>query len=407
MPHSTIDNCRKDFPSLSKQYNGRPLIYLDGPAGSQIPQTVIDAMIGYYKSSNANTHGAFITSRDTDTVLARTRDKVAAYLGAESPNTISFGQNMTSLTYSLSRAIGRALNSGEEIIITALDHEANRGPWLALEDFGIVIREVRMQPNGTLDYRDLKEKVNPRTRLIALGYCSNALGTVNNVQMVRELADKVGAWLLLDAVHYAAHFPIDVQTIGCDFLLCSAYKFYGPHVGLLYSKPGLLDLLPIDRLRTQEQTAPYLIETGTLNHAALAGVSATIDYIASFGSGNSYREKIMDAMTTISSYEHGLGAKLYFGLSSMPGVKIQGLDFKNPHRAPTVSFFVEGMTAHQLCEKLSERSICAWDGHFYAIRTMEMLGLLEKEGVTRLGVLVYNTPEEIDYTISAIKEIIP
>ncbi|MCZ6520840.1 MAG: aminotransferase class V-fold PLP-dependent enzyme, partial [Bacteroidetes bacterium] len=318
-----------------------------------------------------------------------------------------FGQNMTSLTYSLSRAMGRMMKSGEEIIITALDHEANRGPWLALEESGIVIREVRMQPNGILDYRDLKEKVNPHTRLIALGYCSNALGTVNNVQMARELADKVGAWLLLDAVHYAAHFPIDVQTIGCDFLLCSAYKFYGPHVGMLYSKPGLLDLLPVDRLRTQEQAAPYLIETGTLNHAALAGVSATIDYIASFGSGNNYREKIVDAMETISGYEHRLGEQLYRGLSSMHGVKIQGVDFMDSQRAPTISFLVEGMTASQLCEKLSERSICAWDGHFYAIRAMEMLGLQEKGGVTRLGVLVYNTLEEIDYTISAINEIIP
>ena len=246
-------NIRDQFPSLKRKINGKSVVYLDGPAGTQVPQRVIDAISDYYKTSNANTHGQFASSHETDQMIQEVRNKLAVFLGAESADCISFGQNMTTLNYSLSRAIGRVLQPGDEILITQLDHEANRGPWLALRENGVVVREVRMQPNGTLDYDDMANKLNERTRLVAMGYASNLFGTVNEVEKVRDMTYQNGSWLLLDAVHAAPHMTMDVGAVDCDFLLCSAYKFYGPHVGILYARPGLLDSLPTDRLRTQEQ----------------------------------------------------------------------------------------------------------------------------------------------------------
>src|SRR6478609_150261 len=264
---------RSLFPSLQRLHNTQPLIYFDGPGGTQVPQSVIDAISNYYKRSNSNTHGEFITTNETDQIIRDMRYAVAALLGAENPETISIGQNMTTLNFALARGIARFLQPGDEVLITQLDHEGNRGPWLMLREFGMIVREVKVLPNGTLDYEDFAAKANERTRVIAMGLASNALGTVNNVKLGRELAYRSGAWLVLDAVAYAPHFEINVQELGCDFLLCSAYKFYGPHIGLLYSRPGLLDRLNTDRLRTAGQMAPDKIETGTLNHAAIAGVT--------------------------------------------------------------------------------------------------------------------------------------
>jgi len=274
---------RGDFPALERTVDDRPIAYLDGPAGTQVPRAVIDAITCYYEKCNANSHGEFVTSRESDLLVHETREAAAAFLGAPSWREVSFGQNMTTLAFSLSRALVREWQPGDEVVITQLDHEANRGPWLSLEERGIVVREVAVQPDGRLDYSDLERKVTSRTRLVALGLASNALGTVNDVAYARRLASSVGAYLLLDAVHYAAHFPVDVTALDTDFLLCSAYKFYGPHVGLLYCRPGLLDRLRTDKLRVQEDEAPFKIETGTLNHAALAGVKAAIEYIASWG----------------------------------------------------------------------------------------------------------------------------
>ena len=262
---------RSQFPSLLRKHNNEPLIFLDGPAGTQVPQPVINAISEYYSKSNANTHGAFVTARETDKVIEGMRERMAALIGAEGPETISIGQNTTTLNFALARALSRVLKPGDEVLITQLDHEANRGPWLTLRDFGIHVREVNLLPTGVLDYDDFASKINERTRLVCMGMSSNCIGTVNNFNLVRQLAYKHNAWLLLDAVHYAPHFYIDVQSIGCDFLLCSAYKFYGPHVGLLYTKPGVLDRLPTDRLRTAAQAAPSCIETGTLNHASYCG----------------------------------------------------------------------------------------------------------------------------------------
>ena len=397
---------RQQFPALQRQHNGNTLVFMDGPGGTQVPQQVIDAISNYYRMSNANTHGAFITAQETDEVLDGAREAVAHFLGAEGPNTISFGQNMTTLNYSLSRAIGRMLQAGDEVLITQLDHEGNRGPWLSLREQGIVVKEVKLKQDGVLDYDDMAAQLSERTRLVALGYASNFMGTVNDVKKARELAYRAGAWLLLDAVHYAPHFPVDVQKAGCDFLLCSAYKFYGPHVGILYSRPGLLDRLPTDRLRTAAQHAPFSIETGTLNHAAIAGVKAAVDFIGSFGKGDHYREKVVDAMKRIHQHEIALATQLYEGLRSLKGVKIIGQPMDAPLRAPTLAVRTKGIRPHLVCERLASRNILAWDGHFYAIRAAEVLGLLEKGGVTRLGISAYTSEEDVERVIAAFGDLV-
>ena len=395
---------RSHFPSLQRQHNGKPLIYLDGPAGTQAPRQVITAISRYYETSNANTHGQFVTTHETDAMMDGVREKMAAFLGAEGPHTISLGQNMTTLNYSLSHAIGRVLNPGDEILITQLDHESNREPWLALRSKGVVVREVKLLPDGTLDYEDFKQKINERTRLVAMGYAANIFGTVNDATLVRRLTYEAGAWLLLDAVHYAPHLPVDVQAVGCDFLLCSAYKFYGPHVGILYAREGLLDRLPTDRLRTAQQHAPYSIETGTLNHAAMAGVGAAVDFIASFGQGETLREKLASAMQAIRKRERERFIQLFEGLKSIPGLAIYGPPAGVPLRAPTVSFTMKNKTAEQICRELGQENILAWDGHFYAIRATEVLGLLEKGGVTRMGISMYTTEEEIKAVLEVVRK---
>ncbi len=397
---------RSDFPSLGRTYNGHPVVFLDGPAGTQVPRDVITAIADYYGTSNANTHGMFPASTETDALIIATRETVAAFLGAPSGETVSFGANMTTLCFSLSRAIGRSLRAGDEVLITQLDHEANRGPWLSLREQGIVVREISLRPDATLDYDDFRAKVNERTRLVALGWASNAFGTVNDVSFAREITYAAGAWLLVDAVHYAPHFAIDVSRTGVDFLLCSAYKFYGPHVGILYAREGLLDQLPTDRLRTQEARAPHRIETGTLNHAALAGVRAAIEYIASCGRGADLRSRLVDAMRVIGEHERALGTRLYDGLRGIPGVTVHGLSFASPRRAPTLACSIGHHHPDVVATKLAGRGISAWNGHFYAIRPMEILGLHERGGVVRLGVSLYTSPEDIDRALAAIHAIV-
>lgn len=398
--------CRDDFPALAREWNGRTLAYLDGPAGTQVPHMVIDAIGDYYRTSNANTHGMFVTTHETDALIAATREAVAALLGAPSGREISFGQNMTTLAYSLSRgALARALKPGDEVVITQLDHEANRGPWLTLEERGIAVREVALRPDGTLDPEDMARRIGPRTRLFALGMSSNALGTVNDIALARRLTRDVGAWLLLDAVHYAPHFPIDVNALDADFLLCSAYKFYGPHVGLLYTRPGLLERLEPDRLRTQEQTAPDRIETGTLNHAALAGVKAAIEYIASWGTGATLRARLLSAMSAIAAWEHGLARDYDAAVRRIPGVRRHGPDFGSGLRAPTVAITIDGVTAEEAARRLGDEGVLVWDGNFFARRPIEVLGLLEGGGVLRAGISMYNTREEVGRLIDGVERI--
>ena len=396
---------RDFFPSIVRaDHNNNQIIYFDGPGGTQVPIQVIEAISQYYIRSNANTHGEFITSQETDKVMDDLRLKMSEFLGSESPDTISIGQNMTSLNYSLARALAKKFNSGDEVIITELDHEANRGPWRVLEEAGIKLIEVSLLQNGALDYEDFRNKINDKTVMVCMGMSSNALGTLNDFVAVKSFLPQ-NCLFLLDAVHYAPHFSINVKELGCDFLLCSAYKFYGPHVGFLYSKPGLLEQLETDRLVVQDQKAPYIIETGTLNHAACAGVSAAIDFIANIGEGNSFRDKLIDAFSKISSHEFALAKHLYESINSLNKVNVVGKDFSDTKRTPTVSFVHSDHTPQEICRALASENICAWDGHFYALKAIQKLGLEEMGGVTRLGISIYNTKEEVERVVSVISKL--
>ncbi|HQU34300.1 MAG TPA: cysteine desulfurase-like protein [Thermoanaerobaculaceae bacterium] len=407
MPFSATDveRCRMDFPALARAENGVPLAFLDGPAGSQVPERVIAAVAQYYRTCNANTHGAFVTSRESDGMIGGARAAVAAFLGAPSWREISFGANMTTLNFALAHALGREMKAGDEVVITELDHEANRGPWLGLQERGAVVREVALFPDGRLDHDDMRAKITARTRVVAIGYSSNALGTVNDVPLARELARAVGARLVVDAVHYAPHFPLDVVALDPDFLLCSAYKFYGPHVGILYARPGALDGLRTDKLRTQEDSAPYRIETGTLNHAAIAGVRAAVDYIASWGEGATLRERLVSAMTAIGAHEHELAAFYWDSVRKLPGVTAWGQDFSSPRRAPTVSVTIAGVRPDAAAAALGEKGLLVWDGDFYAARAIEVLGLAERGGVLRTGISMYNTRAEVERLLAGVAEL--
>lgn len=396
---------REAFPSLSlRDKNNNQIIYLDGPGGTQVPNSVIDGISEYYKKHNANTHGEFGTSIETDKIMSTLRDKVSILLNAEDKNCISIGQNMTTLNFQLARGLSKMFKEGDEVIITALDHEANRGPWKIFEEKGIKLIEINLLLNGELDYNDFENKINSKTVMIAMGMSSNALGTINDFEKIRKLTLNKKILLLLDAVHYAPHFTIDVKSLKCDFLLCSAYKFYGPHVGLLYTKPDFLNKIDTDRLIVQEQDAPYKIETGTLNHAACNGVIKAIDFISSFGNGNSLREKIESSYLKISRHENKLASKLYSSLNQLKNIEVIGTDFSK-RRAPTVSFVHKNKSPNEVCKILASYNICAWDGHFYALKAIQDLDLEKIGGVTRLGVSLYNTEEEIDRTIEIISKI--
>lgn len=398
-----VRELREDFPALRRHHNGRPLAFFDGPGGTQVPALVIDAIADYYRTHNSNTHGQFVTSRESDEVLQRAREDAAAFLGAPSWRCISFGANMTTLAFALARALGRELQEQDDIVITQLDHEANRGPWLGLAERGGVVKEVRLRHDGTLDPEDLAAKITERTKLVAIGYASNALGTVNDLALARELARKVGAWLVVDAVHAAPHFVMDVQSLDPDFLLCSAYKFYGPHVGILHAREGLLDTLWPDHLRTADPAAPFRIETGTLNHAAIAGVGAAIHWLAALGSGESLRDRIVAAMGALSEREHALAARYWEEVRRIPGVTAWGPDFASRRRAPTVSISIAGRTAEEVARRLGERGILAWDGHFYAARAVEVLAV--PGGLLRAGMAAYTLDEDVDRLLEAIREI--
>lgn len=395
---NTANKCRKDFPSLSRKQGRHTLAYFDGPGGTQMPVAVIRALINYCRLSNSNIHGMFVTSRETDEMIMASREAFADFFGVPGPDgwkSVSFGANMTTLCFSLSRALGRSLGPGDEVVITELDHEANRGPWLAMKRLGVEVKEVRLLEPGVLDYDDMREKITGRTKIVAIGMSSNALGTANDVALARRLASDCGAFLVLDAVHYAPHYPIDVVSLDPDFLLCSSYKFYGPHLGILYSRPGLLDKIETERLSTQEPESPYRIETGTLSHEAIVGARAAVDYIASLGSGVNRRERIVSAMTNIAAYEHDLARRYYAEASRIPGVRVWGTSF-DVHRAPTVSITIDGITPELAARRLAELGLCLWDGDFYAARAIDALGLRDAGGVLRMGVSLYNTDDEID-----------
>ena len=397
---------RRLFPALGLRVGGRPAAFFDGPGGSQVPEAVIAAQAEYYRSANANTHGAFLTSRRADATVDGSRAAMAALLGAEGPDTISFGANMTTLNFALAHAIGRTLEPGDEVVVTDLDHDANIAPWRMLRERGAVVRACPVHlEDCTLDMDAMDGLITGRTRHVAVGYASNAVGAVQDVAQVVRWAHAVGATVSVDAVHFAPHHLIDVGELGADYLLCSAYKFFGPHVGVLYSRPGRLEDLPTDRVRPQDPRPPERFETGTLNHAALAGVSAAVETIASQGDGPSLRERIASAFAAIYPYEHGLAAQLWQALAVLPDVTLYGPPVGRALRAPTVSFRLRGRTPREVAAALGEQGFFVWDGDFYALTLMERLGLDASGGVVRVGMAPYILPDEVEDLVTAIRHL--
>ena len=411
---------RRYFPSLELEVRGRPAIYFDNPGGTQVVLQVIDGMTRYLREANANTHGAFLTSQRSDEVIARARQGMADFLHTPGPEQIVFGPNMTTLTFAFSRAIGRTLSPGDEIVVTTLDHDANVAPWLALEERGVVIRTVDIDPQTvTLNMNAMEASINERTKLVAVGYASNAVGTINDIALITRWAHTVGALVWIDAVQYAPHGPIDVQALDVDFLVCSSYKFFGPHLGILYGKQEHLERLPAYKVRPSSNQAPERWETGTLNHEGLAGLVGVIDYLALLGREQSaqyagafegYQGRGRDlkiAMQAILDYERGLSAQLLAGLREIEGLRVYGLTLPQdlPRRVPTVACTLEGHAPRALAERLAEEGIFAWDGNYYALGVMERLGLESGGGALRLGIAHYNTPEEINRVLDVLEQV--
>jgi len=425
---TTLDlpSIRAQFPALAQTVNGHPAVFLDGPGGTQVPRRVIDAISGYLRRDNANTGGAYATSRNTDAMIAEARAAMADFLhcGADE---IVIGPNMTTLTYAMSRSIGRELVPGDEILVTRLDHDANVSPWLALEEKGVTVRGAEIhEQDCTLDLADLASKLNERTKLVATGYASNAVGTINPVNKIVGMAHAVGALAYVDAVHYGPHGLIDVQDLGCDFLVCSTYKFFGPHMGVLFGKREHLARLRPYKVRPLTDAVPNRWEWGTLNHECIAGVTACVDYFADLGRRNgptsgkgsekwgapievsARRAAIVAAFEAIHDYEHGLMERLIAGLDKIPGLRIYGISdpARFAERCPTLAVRVDGHTPLQLATKLGERGFFTWDGNYYALNLTERLDVEKSGGFLRIGLVHYNTVEEVDRLLAALGEIV-
>jgi len=413
MPTFDIEWVRRQFPALALQVNGKPAVYFDGPAGTQVPQRVIDAMREYLTGSNANTHGAFATSRKSDEVIAQAHAAMADLLGCDAEEVI-LGPNMTTLTFSLSRAIGRELGPGDEIVLTRLDHDGNVAPWCALEERGCRVRFVDINPSDcTLNMADFKLQITPRTRLVAFGYASNAAGTINDVEEIIRLAHAVGALAYVDAVHYAPHGPIDARRLECDFLVCSPYKFFGPHSGALYGKRDHLIRLRPYKVRPAAEENPYRWETGTQNHEGQAGIIAAVDYLAELGrraspAVTSRRASLLAAYDVIRPYERGLVERLIHGLLAIPGLTFYGIKepARGAERVPTVAVRIAGHTPRELATYLGERGIFTWDGNYYALNLSERLAVEPGGGMLRIGLVHYNAAEEIDRLLATLHELV-
>ena len=408
-----IDSCREQFPALVKHVDAQPAVFLDGPAGSQVPQRVIDAISQYLREMNANHGGRFATSRASDAMLDVAHEAVADLLGAAAPRSTIFGANMTSLTFAFSRALARTWKPGDEVIVTHLDHDANVTPWvLAARDAGAKVHHVAIHAaDCTLDLEDLTSKLSSRTRLVAVGVASNAVGTINPVKEICRLAHQRGSLVFLDAVHYAPHALIDVGDWGCDFLACSAYKFFGPHVGILWGRPELLEEITPYKVRPAADTLPERWMTGTQNHEGIAGVLAAIDYLADLGrrvdpQATSRREALTAAFIAIRGYEGQLLLQLINGLAELRSVRVWGItdSARFDQRVPTVSITHAKLSPLELADFLASRGIFAWHGNFYALPLTEALEL-EPDGMVRLGLLHYNTSEEVGRLLSVLKEL--
>lgn len=423
MSHLDLSSLRAQFPALQqKDEKGRPYVFFDGPGGTQVPRAVIDAIAHYYTHANSNSHGNFLYSARTDATVMAAREAVADFLNAPSPQEVVFGPSMTNLTFNLSRAIGAQLGSGDEIVVTRLDHDANVSPWLALQEQGVVIKYADFDVEDcTLDLVHFKSLLSDKTKLVAIGYASNAVGTINPVREIGALAHDVGARVWIDAVHYAPHGPIDVQDIDCDFLVCSVYKFFGPHLAVAWGRYDLLDVLPAYKVRPAGDDPPDKFETGTGNFEGMAGATAAINYLAELGDqfGAAFeaqwteagftgrRLALKKAMTAIANYERTLLEWLVEGLMAIPGVRIYGITDKAQfyQRTPTIAFTKERVETETIAKVLGENSIFVWDGHYYALEVVKRLGLYDRGGMVRVGIVHYNTAAEVDRLLAALRDL--
>ena len=401
---ASIETIRRAFPALLREHRNRPVAYFDGPGGTQVPRGVVQAMEDYLFNHNANTHWRYPTSEETDALIADAREALANFLNGRADE-IVFGQNMTSLTFHLARAFGRQWERGDEVVLTELDHHGNVAPWTALQqDAGINVRMVKMRTeDGRLDWNDLEAAITPRTKLLAINAASNALGSITDITRATALAQSVGAKVFVDAVHYAPHMLVDVQAIGCDFVGCSAYKFYGPHIGILWGKRDLIESLDAPRLAPAPQESPERLETGTQNHEGIVGAAAAVDFLASLANGDSGSRR--DALRASFGALHARGevllAKLWNSLSSIDGVTLYGPKPGTP-RTPTLSFTLRGYTTDDVADSLAERGVFVSNGDFYAATIVERLGLVPG-GLVRVGCSCYTSEAEVDRLIDGVR----
>jgi cysteine desulfurase family protein (TIGR01976 family) len=402
---ASVEEIRSRFPALERLQDGAPVAYFDGPGGTQVPREVVAAMEDYLLRHNANTHWLYPSSEETDAILDAARQAMADFLNA-APAEIAFGANMTTLTFHLARALGRRWGPGDEVVVTELDHHANIDPWRDLErERGITVRVAKMRPeSGQIDADDLARAVGPQTRLLAIGAASNALGTINDLRRAAALSRSVGALLFVDAVHYAPHVLPDVRALDCDFLACSAYKFYGPHVGVLYGRLALLESLELPRVEPASPRPPESVETGTLNHEGIAGAAAAVDFLASLAGtpGLSRRAALEKSYAALQARAERLFRRLWEGLGAVPGLTRYGPPPEVP-RTPTVSFSVEGLPPDRIARALARRALFLSSGDFYAMTAVARIGHA-KDGVVRAGCACYTTEEEIDRLVDAVRE---
>jgi cysteine desulfurase family protein (TIGR01976 family) len=399
---ASVAAIREHFPALERRHGGYPVAYFDGPGGTQVPRAVVEAMADYLVHHNANTHWAYPASQETDAILAGARAALGDFLNAR-PDEVVFGPNMTTLTFHLARALARSFRPGDEVVVTELDHHANVAPWKrAAAEFGLTVRTVAMRPEaGTLDWDDLSRAIGERTRLVAVGAASNALGTITDVAAVARLAHARGALVFVDAVHYAPHHLVDVRALDCDFLVCSAYKFYGPHVGVLYGRSSLLGSVDVPKLEPAPNTAPERCETGTQNHEGIAGAAAAVDFLASLADGPSRRARLETTFQALQAEGRARLEQLWQGLAAIDSVMLFGPPPDAP-RTPTVSWTIAGLSPSEVARRLAGHGIFASHGHFYAQTVAERLGRAA-EGFVRIGCACYTTEEDVDRLIDAVR----
>ncbi|MCB0268639.1 MAG: cysteine desulfurase-like protein [Calditrichaeota bacterium] len=416
-----VDELRAKFPALSIEDDGKPRVYLDNPAGTQVPHRVLERMERYLVRSNANSGGYFVTARESDVLKTQARQAMADLLNAPDLSEIVFGPNMTTLTYSVSRAIGRLLKPGDSIVVTRMDHDANVYPWLQLaEDLGLTVKFLPFnRETYQFDLQNFAELLDETVKIVAIGHASNALGTINNIPEMCKMAHEYGAWVYVDAVQSAPHIPVDVQSLGCDFLVCSSYKFFGPHQGILWGRKSILDHLKSYQVRPAKDKLPGKFENGTQSHEGMAGVLGALEYLgevgemfgdpfsANFPNFSGQQLGLHTAMAAIQSYEQTLSNYLIRGLQQISGVKVHGVTDRNElqHRVPTVTFTKENVHPNDIAKQLAAENTFVWSGHFYAVEVIDFLGLAESGGLLRVGAAHYNTADEIDKLLNVVDSI--